>query len=187
LSLALEGYRIVGLNRAVYGLDLRKKKVVVMCGSLPLRLRLATITRYFPQLLERVPKQQVDNEWTHVVHFSREALAEFGVHYCTEQVPLSVAFFVNVTPVAMRDCTSARIDELYLRPRLYSLFSEYIAGYKAILASFNSPMMSLDNLDLARTRLAAATMMCHKVPVYQVMGNLEYVCETIREKEGSQE
>lgn len=174
LRLLLRGYGFIGNDRLL--LQKNEKGIDIIGGSIPIRLRQATINRYFPELILNTVASET---WSKFQFFNPEALGFQRV--CT--APLRHLFRVRIVPVGKSNCTCFDMSELdgqFAIVKIYQALSYFYLDHQLVYLSAGKVYPSLDSLNLATYRWQIAKSIFDRSCCYELYGNLDWVVTKIR-------
>lgn len=173
LQLLMHGYRFVGNDRLL--IEEKDKEIVMIGGTLPIRLRQATIERYFPQ----VSTNEIDGiRWG---KFQSFLPGYFGFQ---QAGPTTVKMFVRVkvSPIKNQDCTCYRLEDLdgpFAYVKVYHPLSFYCIGSHLVHLSTMNTYPSISDTSSDFFRLKIAERIITGASCYELHGNLEWVTRKI--------
>lgn len=174
LQLLMQGYRFIGNDRLL--LKCNREGIKMVGGTSPIRLRKATIDRYFPQMAFDQTRGEI--RWG---EFNLISPDQYGFRQARSTLVKMFAR-VKVSPITDHDCTCYPLKELdknFAYVKIYQPLSFYSVGGQLIHLSTMSVYPSISNRfsDVAHFRMTKK--IAERVPCYELHGNLEWVAKRI--------
>jgi hypothetical protein len=168
------GYRYVGNDRTV--IHQQGNEIMMFSGSSPIRLRLGTVAKYFPDLLPNsIPKS---SPWGSFISYNPQKL---GIEQ-VENVRVGYIFRVKVMPISDENCTCNCLTEMdgrFAAVKLYHSISYFSIDFNLINLTTGSFYPQFDTAQKAAMRIQMANKLLEQAAAYEVYGNLNWVVEKI--------
>ncbi len=169
VKLMQRGFQTLGNDRLLLSAE---DEVAIIGGSRPIRLRGATVNRYFPEL------GHGSDDWG---TFRTYQPIELGIQE-SGPTKLDLLIFAKVAPIGQADCTCHEFTELhgdFTLVRIYQLLSFFSDPAQLVMISTRSMYPAFEPEDVSSWLLGVAGKVAEQAAIYEVYGNLEYVVDCV--------
>lgn len=102
----------------------------------------------------------------------------------SKNVKIDFVFKVQVSPIQDQHCSYGFIHDIYGRfavVKLYQYLSYFLANHAVIHLGLMRSYPSLDKQEYAERRLKLSEAILYQAKSYEIVGNLHWITDTIRE------
>lgn len=174
MSLLRNGFKFIGNDRTV--IKDSEKGVLMVTGSLPIRLRIGTVAKYFPDLLPSfIPKT---SPWGSFLSYQP---SELNINQI-ENIQINNLFRVKITPIPDEYCTchpATDIEGRFTPVRIYHSLSYYSLDFNLLHLGMGKFYPRFDTEEKANIRMNLARKIILQAQTFEIYGNLKWVTERI--------